>query len=113
MNKSRKFENSVYSKYIFILTFDVQILNGEEFPPYLKDVPGVPVRYKSTVSDAHKFALGHEFFGLLPGLFLYATIWLREHNRVCEVLAKEHPAWDDERLFQTAKLVVLGTLLKH
>ncbi|XP_064616364.1 prostaglandin G/H synthase 2-like [Liolophura sinensis] len=89
-----------------------QMLNGEEFPPYLRDVPGVPVRYKSTVADIHKFALGHEFFGLLPGLFLYATIWLREHNRVCEVLAKEHPVWDDERLFQTAKLIVLGETIK-
>ena len=54
------------------------------------------------------FALGHDFFTLLPGLFLYSTIFLREHNRICDILKKEHPEWDDERLYQTAKLVVLG-----
>ena len=36
------------------------------------------------------------------------TIMLREHNRVCGVLKKEHPEWDDEQLFQTAKMVILG-----
>ena len=56
------------------------------------------------------FALGHDFFTLLPGLFLFNTIFLREHNRVCDILKKEHPQWDDERLYQTAKLVVLGTV---
>ena len=54
------------------------------------------------------FALGHEFFGLLPGLFLYSTVYLREHNRICDILKAEHPQWDDERLFQTSKLIILG-----
>ena len=39
---------------------------------------------------------------------MYATIWMREHNRVCDILKGEHPDWDDEHLFQTAKLVVMG-----
>ena len=56
------------------------------------------------------FALGHDFFTLIPGLFLYNTIFLREHNRICDMMKKEHPQWDDERLFQTAKLIVLGKL---
>ena len=57
-------------------------------------------------------ALGHPFFSLLPGLFLMETIWIREHNRVCDILVKEHPEWDDERLHQTAKLIILGENLK-
>ena len=36
------------------------------------------------------------------------TIMLREHNRVCGVLKKEHPEWDDEQFFQTAKNVIVG-----
>jgi prostaglandin-endoperoxide synthase 2 len=75
---------------------------------YLKDVPGISMKYPPTVPENFKFAMGHPFYGLLPGLFLYQTIWMREHNRVCGVLQQEHPDWDDERLFQTAKLVVLG-----
>lgn len=57
-------------------------------------------------------ALGHPFFGVTPGLFVMSTIWLREHNRICDVLSAEHPDWDDERLFQTTKLIVLGQVLK-
>lgn len=41
-----------------------------------------------------------------------STIWLREHNRICDVLQQEHPEWDDERLYQTAKLIILGQNLK-
>ncbi|XP_066978739.1 prostaglandin G/H synthase 2-like [Macrobrachium rosenbergii] len=59
-----------------------------------------------------KFALGHPFFALLPGLFVYATIWVREHNRVCDELLKIHPNWNDERLYQTARLIITGEVIK-
>ncbi|XP_071097198.1 prostaglandin G/H synthase 2-like [Haliotis cracherodii] len=88
-----------------------QMMNGEEFPPYLKDAP-VPMTYPPNTPEHLKFALGHEFFGLLPGLFMYATVWLREHNRVCDVLKQEHPEFDDERLFQTTKWIILGETIK-
>lgn len=87
----------------------LQMMNGEEFPPYLKDAP-VPMTYPPNTPEHLKFALGHEFFGLLPGLFMYATVWLREHNRVCDVLKQEHPEFDDERLFQTTKWIILGSI---
>ena len=83
------------------------MINGEEWPPYVKDA-NVTMQYPPGVPDDKKFALGHPFYALLPGLFMYATIWLREHNRVCGVLRKEHPQWEDERIFQTAKLVITG-----
>ena len=57
-------------------------------------------------------ALGHPFFAILPGLFVIETIWIREHNRVCDILAVEHPEWDDERLYQTARLIIIGENLK-
>ena len=93
----------------YLLHHHTQVLNGEEYPPYLKDVP-VEMIYPDNLNipEERKFALGHRFFGMLPGLFLFNTIWLREHNRVCDILKVEYPHWDDERLFQTAKLVVLG-----
>jgi len=85
------------------------VIKGETWPMYLKDVD-VPMTYPPHVPSESRFALGHKDFGLLPGLFMYATIWMREHNRVCDVLKGEHPYWDDEQLFQTAKLVILGEL---
>ncbi len=45
---------------------------------------------------------------LCPGLFMMNTIMLREHNRVCVVMKKEHPEWDDEQLFQTTKNIIVG-----
>lgn len=80
---------------------------------YLQDVPGIRMTYPANVPADRQFALGHPFFGLMPGLFLYQTIWMREHNRVCDVLKLEHPDWDDERLFQTSKLVILGMFISH
>lgn len=83
------------------------MINGEEWPPYTKDV-NVFMRYPPNTPDDKKFASGHPVNSLFPGLFMYATIWLREHNRVCGVLRKEHPHWEDEQIFQTAKLIITG-----
>lgn len=66
--------------------------------------------YPPHIPKDQRFAIGHEFYGLLPGLFVYATIWIREHNRVCDILRAEHPEWHDEQLFQTSKLIILGEL---
>ncbi|XP_052223154.1 prostaglandin G/H synthase 2-like isoform X2 [Dreissena polymorpha] len=89
----------------------MQTMNGETWPMLVKDVD-IQMTYPPNVPEEIRFALGHKDFGLLPGLFMYATIWMREHNRVCDVLKVEHPEWDDERLFQTAKLVILGETIK-
>lgn len=99
---------------LLIFTPTSQIINREEWPPYVKDA-NVSMMYPPgvTIPEDQKFALGHPFYSLLPGLFMYATIWLREHNRVCEVLRKEHPHWEDERIFQTAKLVITGKSLEQ
>jgi prostaglandin-endoperoxide synthase 2 len=40
-----------------------------------------------------------------------STIFVREHNRLCGVLARAHPAWDDDRLFQTARNINIVLLL--
>lgn len=64
--------------------------------------------YPPGVPPEHQMAIGQEVYGLLPGLGMYATLWLREHNRVCDILKAEHPIWDDEQLFQTARLVIIG-----
>ena len=34
------------------------------------------------------------------------TLLLREHNRLCGILAKKHPEYDDEQLYQTFRLIL-------
>ncbi|KAL1022835.1 hypothetical protein UPYG_G00033020 [Umbra pygmaea] len=88
-----------------------QVLDGEVYPPTVKEV-GVDMHYPPHVPESQQFAVGHEAFGLVPGLMMYATIWLREHNRVCDVLKEVHPDWDDDRLFQTSRLILIGETIK-
>lgn len=86
-----------------------QLVDGEMYPPTVADVP-IRMNYPPWIPPADQIAIGHEVFGLLPGLGMYATLWLREHNRVCDILKAEHPTWDDEQLFQTSRLIIIGGL---
>uniref|UniRef100_A0A3P8SW42 Prostaglandin G/H synthase 1 n=1 Tax=Amphiprion percula TaxID=161767 RepID=A0A3P8SW42_AMPPE len=87
-----------------------QMVNGEMYPPTVSEVP-VHMVYPEGFPAERRLAIGQEVFGLLPGLTMYATIWLREHNRVCDILKAEHPSWDDEQLFQTTRLIIIGEII--
>nr|KAF6434259.1 prostaglandin-endoperoxide synthase 1 [Molossus molossus] len=88
-----------------------QMLDGEMYPPSVEEAP-VVMHYPKGIPPQSQMAVGQEVFGLLPGLMLYATLWLREHNRVCDLLKAEHPTWGDEQLFQTTRLILIGETIK-
>jgi hypothetical protein len=46
------------------------------------------------------------------GLSLLHTLFVREHNAICDHLKQAHPAWDDEKLFLTARLVNSALMAK-
>lgn len=73
------------------------VLGSEErLPPHLK---------------ARLFAMGVDRANVQIGYVMLTTLCLREHNRLCGTLAEHYPDWDDERLFQTARNVVIVMLL--
>jgi hypothetical protein len=50
--------------------------------------------------------------GWWSGLEMMATLFVREHNAVCDRLRADYPHWDDEELFQRARLIVAALLAK-
>ena len=104
------------------------IRGGEEFPPLLfvagtrdkqaglSDVP-VPLNLPPvdkvgyTRSDTF-LALGGDRANTTPVTAAIGTLFLREHNRVAGIIEKANPAWDDERVFETARNVLIVLLIK-
>lgn len=46
------------------------------------------------------------------GYVALSLVFLREHNRICDELYRLYPRWEDERLFQTARMINICLLLK-
>ena len=46
------------------------------------------------------------------GLSMMHTLFVREHNAICEMLQRNYPEWDDARLFNVARLVNAAVMAK-
>ncbi|XP_014259105.1 prostaglandin G/H synthase 2-like isoform X2 [Cimex lectularius] len=79
------------------------IKQGEEFPKVSRDQLGWIARGERAKPN---YLVSQNTL-----TFLISTIWLREHNRICDTLLSLWPDWDDEKLFQTARNIVTGELL--
>lgn len=55
--------------------------------------------------------MGHPLLSMNPMLFVMSTLWVREHNRVCDLLVLGHPTWTDQQVFVTAKRIVTGEMM--
>lgn len=99
-----------------------QILHGEEYPPHLCDQGAVKPEYRSlenvlfddrTGAEKNEFfAMGGDRANVQIGYVMLNVLFLREHNRTAGLLRGEYPSWDDERLFQTARNIVLVILIR-
>lgn len=109
-----------------------QIIDGEEFPPSLYDMQG---KVHAEFCDAggtcvldqplgvgklppgapqwqYLFAVGGDRANASPQVAMMNTLWLREHNRLAGMLDDLHPDWDGERVFETARNIVIVMFIK-
>lgn len=83
-----------------------------------RDVPwkvALEAALKGTISDPARrdfiYASGLDRGSSTVAYSAFNTIFLREHNRIAAVLAGAYPTWDDDRLFETARLVNIRQVL--
>lgn len=111
-----------------------QVIAGEEYPVFLFEPrkAGGPLVFKKEFEGLHDpvfitdvilrsapeeqkdtfFAVGLEHGNSTIGNTAMNIVFLREHNRVASVLAAENPDWDDDRIFETTRNIMIVVLLK-
>src|SRR6185369_224489 len=75
------------------------------FADLLKETPGVGLQRQI-------FAVGGDRVNATPMVAMFNTLLLREHNRLAGELENRNPAWSDERVFQTARNILIVIYIK-
>lgn len=108
-----------------------QIVGGEEYAPflYLPDGSDISPEFKPSAASEgldpplgmsklppeqlkSLFAFGGDRANATPFVAMLNTLFLREHNRLAHELETRNPAWNDERVFQTARNIVIPMFIK-
>ncbi len=114
-----------------------QMRNGEEFPPFLFENGEIAEPFKvldrplglheleekmtgdnpavaafATDLRNHLFAVGGDRVNTVPQVSMVNTLFLREHNRLAREIGARYPDWDDDRVFETARNVVVVQFIK-
>lgn len=113
-----------------------QTINGEEFSPFLYLADGKTPNpefvgangrcvldeplglflddgsFRPHVAVATLFAAGGDRVNASPQVAMINTLFLREHNRLAGMLDANHPEWDDERVFETARNISIVMFIK-
>ena len=90
-----------------LLTQEVQARGTKVEASYLPyNTMDVPTRMRPGMDPKTLFAGGDPRTNEDWMLLGVHTLLLREHNRLCNILAKQHPEYDDEQLYQTIRLAM-------
>ncbi|KAK9304396.1 hypothetical protein QLX08_004185 [Tetragonisca angustula] len=87
--------------------------NGGLLNTQRKNLPMPSPKYESCRSANRAFPCflsGDSRVNENPGLTLMHVLFLREHNRVATVLGQLNPHWNDERLYQEARRIVIAEM---
>lgn len=58
------------------------------------------------------FAFGGERANISPQVAMINTLFIREHNRIAQLLTQRNPDWSDDRVFETARMINIVLLIK-
>jgi prostaglandin-endoperoxide synthase 2 len=107
-----------------------QMIDGEEFSPFLYLPDGKTLHPDFVGSDGRPildaplgetkpwavkttlFAAGGDRVNASPQVAMVNTLFLREHNRLAAMLEDRHPHWDDDRVFETARNIIIVMFIK-
>ena len=102
-----------------------QLIGAEEYPPFLYLPDGRTLKPEFVgldpplvgipITDSQRttlFAVGGDRVNSTPFSSMMNTLLLREHNRVAGELEKQNQNWDDERVFQTARNIMIPMFIK-
>jgi prostaglandin-endoperoxide synthase 2 len=106
-----------------------QMIDGSEFPPFLFVAPGqlnpdfcdagtlvldypLALKNASPTAQATLFATGGDRVNSAPQVAMINVLLLREHNRLAAMLEANHPTWDDDAVFQTARNILIVMFIK-
>ncbi|KAJ8985609.1 hypothetical protein NQ317_015102 [Molorchus minor] len=103
---------STYSRSVSVRSFiggklNTSHFNGQEYLP-LSNHPTKDCQVSS--SEATCFRSGDSRVNFQPELTAMHTVWFREHNRIAGELATLNGQWDDEKLFQEARRLVVAEM---
>ncbi|XP_043208701.1 peroxidase-like [Amphibalanus amphitrite] len=77
---------------------------------FLLPDPEPELECHSTVKEEPCFRSGDPRVNVQARLAVMHIIWMREHNRIAGRLQEMNPHWDDERLFQESRRIVIAEI---
>ena len=101
-----------------------QRIQGEEYPPALYDDNGVlldefaaldpPLGISKVPAELRPtlFAVGGDRANATVGVSMINTLLLREHNRLAGLIAAANTDWNDDRVFEVARNVMIVLFIK-